>query len=210
MTSSKSAEPKGSVLTAHRKGGRPRKLAPSKQIIALGNTKSRRGKSPLIYLDCIGLVRAIVKATGHKRAALLREFAEQKKMSDRHARRLLPAMQATVHQTNQINRVTTRFVNSALAQFAALETSFAHVEYLTRTTAQTFDSFIARVTRAHKKIENKHRELIFHHPRVWNAATQVTTDPASLEIILNAWRDAPDDDARELVIKELEEIARAK
>lgn len=211
-----STGPKGPEQSLHRNGGRPRKrkLTPREQmreqIHALGKTKLRRGLSYSTYSDCIALVRAIVTATGHKRAALLREFAEHKKISERHARRLLPAMRATVRETEQLREAFARFVENVLAPSRAFESSIGHLADTGRKTMQNFDLIIARVTAAHRKIENKHRDLIFHHPRVWLAATQVTTDPASLDVILNAWRDAPDDDARELVIKELKEIARAK
>lgn len=216
MTTRKSTGPQAPEQSQHRKGGRPRKrkLTPREQmreqIFALGKTKLRRGHSRLNVSDCIELVRAILTTTGHKRAALLREFAEHKKISERHARRLLPEIAAAVQHFDLTGLAWARFGTVALAPFHALESSIARLDDMARKTTQNFDSLVARVTQAHKKIENQHRELIFHHPCVWKAATQVTTDPASLDVILNAWRDAPDDHARELVIKELEEIARAK
>lgn len=180
------------------------------QILAFGRARGMGRKPSSYFVGHIELIRAIAKAMGHKRAALLREFATHKNMSVRHARRMLPEILEAADSTHKVIDAWDRFANRAQAQALALESSVGRLDAMARTTTQNFDSLIARVTAAHRKIENQHRNLIFHHPHVWKAATQVTTDPANLEIILNAWRDAPDDDARELVIKELEEIARAK
>lgn len=216
MTSTKPTGPKGPVLSPQRMGGRPRKikLTPREQMRAqlLGLTKKKAGsdKSRLNISDCIGLVRKIVTTTGHKRAGLLREFAEHQKISVRHALRLLPVMRVALREAEHRDEVFARLGDSLIAPYRALESSIGRLDDMARTTTKNFDLLIARVTAAHRKIENKHRELIFHHPNVWKAATQVTTDREFLDIILKEWRDAPDDDARELVIKELEEIARAK